>query len=280
MSYLTGRGHVRLVVALTAIAGLVCGFGTTPAGAAASRARHPGVLVPTKAHEKLPLHGGTADSLNWAGYAVTPGSGITAVDSTFTVPSAGEVPPGFSATWAGIGGYTTSDLIQAGVSEQSPPSNSVLGDQYYAWYEILPAGETQITSGCAGAVTDCAVSPGDHMTVDIYLVSGSTWHIHLADSAKWTYDINLTYDSSRSSAEWILEAPTVEVQTIVANVSTVTFGPTSTYSENGATHTIAQGNPIQIDLSPGLVNEATPSALASDGQSFDVCAYKQSCPAP
>src|ERR1700721_1018740 len=52
----------------------------------------------------ISVSGATADSLNWAGYAVTPGSGITAVSSTFTVPSAGEVPPGFSASWAGIGG--------------------------------------------------------------------------------------------------------------------------------------------------------------------------------
>jgi hypothetical protein len=29
-----------------------------------------------------------------------------------------------------------------------------------------------------------------------------------------------------------------------------------------------------------VVNEATPSALASDGQSFNDCAYAQSCAAP
>ena len=73
----------------------------------------------------LPRHGGTADSLNWSGYAVTPGGGVTAVNSTFTVPSAGLVPPGFAATWTGIGGYNTSDLIQAGTAEQSAPDNPV-----------------------------------------------------------------------------------------------------------------------------------------------------------
>ena len=46
------------------------------------------------------------------------------------------------------------------------------------------------------------------------------------------------------------------------------------------THTIAEGNPTQIFLSPGVVNEATPSALASDGQSFNDCAYAQTCAAP
>ncbi|MGH9018558.1 MAG: hypothetical protein ACRDY1_12485 [Acidimicrobiales bacterium] len=279
MSYLTGRGRVHVVVALTAIAGLVCGFGTAQAVAGTHKAHRTGVFVPTSAREKVPLHGGSADSLNWAGYAVTPGSGITAVDSTFTVPTAGSVPPGFSATWAGIGGYTTTDLIQAGVSEQSLPSNSVVGDQYYAWYEILPASETQIT-GCTGDA-NCTVNPGDTVTVDIHNVSGNDWSVNLSDAGHWTYSIDLTYASSESSAEWIQEAPTLVVQTIPAPVGDVAFGPTSTYSVDGTTQTIAAGDPTVIEESPfGGVNEATTSDLASDGQSFDVCVYAQSCPAP
>lgn len=66
----------------------------------------------------------------------------------------------------------------------------------------------------------------------------------------------------------------------VANVGTVHFGPTSTYTRGGTTHTIAAGNPTQIDLGTGVVNEATPSALAADGQSFNDCAYARHCPTP
>jgi hypothetical protein len=204
---------------------------------------------------------------------------VTAVDSTFTVPSAGTVPPGFSATWAGIGGDPSSDLIQAGVSEQSLPSNQLLGDQYYAWYEILPAAETQIT-GCTGDA-NCTVNPGDSVTVEIHNVSGNTWRINLSDTGHWTYSDTLTYASSESSAEWIQEAPTLVVQTIPAPVGDVQFGPTSTYTVGGTTKTIAAGDPTVIEESPvGGVNEATTSALAADGQSFDVCVYAQSCAAP
>ena len=68
--------------------------------------RPPGALIPTNPGEPLPLHGGTVDSLNWSGYAVTPHTAkVTAVSSTFKVPAAGQVPPGFAATWTGIGGY-------------------------------------------------------------------------------------------------------------------------------------------------------------------------------
>ena len=285
---MSGRGLIRAL----ASTGLVGGLGvlgvpltvplTVPPAAAAS----PGpatsiadVLQPV-AGETLPLQGGTTDSLNWAGYAVTPGSGVTAVDSTFTVPSVGSLPPGFSATWAGIGGYNTSDLIQAGVGEQSTPAGPLFGPQYYAWYEILPASETLIT-GCKGD-PNCTVNPGDQITVDIHNVSGNTWSVNLADVNHWTYSTTLTYTSSGSSAEWIQEAPTlVAVQTIPAPVGTVHFGPTSTFTRNGTTSTIAQGSPTLINESPlGGVNEATTSPLASDGQSFNVCVYAQSCPAP
>jgi Peptidase A4 family len=260
---------------------MLIGAGTAGARPAhAKRAAHGlGVLVPKHKGEVLPRHGGTADSLNWSGYAVTPSGGaVTAVSSAFTVPSAGLVPPGFAATWTGIGGYNTSDLIQAGTAEQSAPDNPILGPQYYAWYELLPASETQLT-GCTGDA-NCTVTPGDNVTVNISQVSGDTWSISMTDAGHWSWSKNVTYSSSESSAEWILEAPTVGVQTTIAPVGTTHFGPTSTYTAGGTTHTIAQGDPTQIFLSPGVVNEATPSALASDGQSFNDCAYAQSCPTP
>jgi hypothetical protein len=229
----------------------------------------------------IAVSGDTADSLNWAGYAVTPGSGITAVSGTFTVPTAGEVPPGFSASWAGIGGYSTSDLIQAGVSENDVIGGALLGGQYNAWYEILPAAETPI-SGCSGNVPSCAVNPGDKISVNISNAGGDTWDINLSDAGNWTWSTSLTYASSGSSAEWIQEAPSLAgVQTIPADVGTVSFGTTSSYTEGGSTHTIAEGSPTLIDESPvGIVNEATTSPLASDGQSFNVCVYAQSCAAP
>ena len=264
-----GRGATAALI-------VVCTLAT--ASAASARISSGGVLIPAHKGQVLPLHGGTTSSLNWSGYAVTPGSGITAVDSTFTVPSAGLDPPGFAATWAGIGGYTTSDLIQAGVEEQSSPSNPLLGNQYTAWYELLPASETPI-SNCTGDST-CTVTPGDKVTVDISNVSGDTWNVSLTDAGKWSWSQNVNYSSSESSAEWILEAPTLVAQTVLANVGNVPFGPTSTYTDGSGTHTIAAGNPTQIDLGTGVVNEATPSALGSDGESFNDCSYALSCSAP
>jgi Peptidase A4 family len=266
------RPVVRTMIA-TALLGAVGSFGAVAAFAAPSGQGDVNHLIS--------VSGDTADSLNWAGYAVTPGSGITAVSGTFTVPTAGLLPPGFSASWAGIGGYSTSDLIQAGVSENSAVGGEVLGGQYNAWYEILPASETPI-SDCSGNVPSCAVNPGDKISVEISNAGGDNWDISLTDAGNWTWSTSVSYASSGSSAEWIQEAPSLEgVQTIPADVGTVSFGPTSTFTEGGATDTIAEGSPTLIDESPvGEVNEATTSPLASDGQSFNVCVYAESCAAP
>jgi hypothetical protein len=224
-------------------------------------------------------------SANWAGYAVTPSGGnITGVSSTFTVPTAGLVLPGFSASWTGIGGYSSTDLIQAGVAEDSLPSNPLLGDQYYAWYELLPGAAVQLT-GCTGDA-NCTVAAGDNVSVHIFQTAANIWSIDVADSGHWTWTAtDIAYASSHSSAEWILEAPQVDgVQSLIAGVGTAHFGPESTYTiGSGGPLTIASGDPTQINLTTPevpTINLATTSALASDGQSFNVCAYAEQCAAP
>jgi hypothetical protein len=285
----------RLAVGLCLVFGLAAVVGTggfaaatqaTSAGPSPSSTQG-GVLVRTNTRAALPVHGGTVTSLNWAGYAVTPANpAITSVTSTFIVPSAGLLPPGFAATWVGIGGFSTSDLIQAGVGEQSLPSLPLVGAQYYPWYEMLPNAEVQLT-GCAGAAgypgdANCTVAPGDSMAVIIQQSGNNLWTIAFANTTRhWTWIQQFPYQSSKSSAEWIAEAPTLAVlQTIIAPLSIVSFGPTSIYTQAGTSYTIAQGNPTKVVLSPGFVNEATPSGLAKDGQSFNVCTYAQTCATP
>jgi hypothetical protein len=244
-----------------------------------------GPFIRANGHEALPLAGGTVSSSNWSGYAVTPtGGNVTSVSSTFTVPTAGLVLPGFSASWAGIGGFTGTDLIQAGVADDSFPSNPLLGDQYFAWYELLPGASIQLTN-CTGDAT-CAVNPGDSISVHIFQTANDVWTIEVGDSGHWSWSLTgVKYTSTHSSAEWILEAPQVDgLQTLIAGVGTAHFGPFSSYSVgSGSPQTIASGDPTLIDLTtPEIptINLATPSPLAADGQSFNVCAYAQSCAAP
>ena len=284
---------VQAAIVLTGLAALAVGAAEIAGAAAlppAAAPTHPSVavggpLIRSNSHEALPLKGGSVQSSNWSGYAVTPSAdNVTAVTSTFTVPTAGLVLPGFSANWAGIGGYSSTDLIQAGVAEDSVPSNPLLGDQYYAWYELLPGDSVQLTD-CSGDAS-CAVSAGDAVSVHIFQTANDVWTIDVSDGGHWSWtDTDVAYTSTHSSAEWILEAPEVDgLPTLIAGDGTALFGPTSTYNVgSGAAQTIASGDPTQIDLSTpeiSTINLATPSALASDGQSFDVCVYATSCATP
>jgi hypothetical protein len=200
---------------------------------------------------------------------------ITKASGAFTVPTASQPPTGFASNMVGIGGFRTTDLIEAGPAEFA----TTTGTTYFAWYELLPAPETQL-SNCSGDST-CTVTPGDHMRVKIRRVSSARWKISMTDHGHWSFSKTVTYHSSRYSAEWILLAPTVNgTQSSLPQLSTSFYGPTSTYTVRSVTKTIAQGNPDTIIMNtPTGAPEATPSKLDS-GQSFNTCAYAPSCVSP
>lgn len=252
-----------LVVAASAVP-----FALGGSGAAASGVN--GVLIPTSPNERVPAAGGTVSSFNWSGYAVRSSNhAISRATSAFIVPKLTPPPSsGYASNWVGIGGFSSSDLIQAGISEQSATPH------YFAWWEKLPNSAVPINGK--------SVSPGDKVTVTVAQTSSQKWKISLTDAGRWSFSKTVSYNSSRSSAEWILEAPTVGgTQSKLPGLSTSKFGPTSTYVTNGASHTIAQGNPDKILMQTRSGSrEATPSALASNGQSFNDCAWTKSCSVP
>lgn len=276
---MTRAGVVLLVCAVAACAAVAAGFALVSPSAGSERsAAAAGVLIPSVRGEILPVSGGTVRSRNWSGYAVRSQShDISGVTGTFVVPRAGSSGQ-LAATWAGIGGFPKRDLIQAGTAEDAA-SRILFGKKYFAWYEISPHPETQLRS-CTGD-PHCKVTPGNHISVAIKEVSGGTWSIAMTNRGHWSWSKTVSFNSSRSSAEWILEAPTIllfriPVQSVLSSVGTVHFGPTSKYTTGGSSHTIRQGHPIKIILS----GEAEPSALGANGQSFNDCAYQSSCPRP
>ncbi len=266
----------KLLCSLLLAPALICMLVLTHgSGSAAAR---DGVVRPATPGQSTPLGGRTFKSANWSGYVTTSKAHrITAVTSTFLAPSPTS-HPGYSSTWAGIGGFTTHDLIQAGTSEFV----NTTGPTYFPWFEMLPGPEKQLHN-CTGDPL-CTVTAHDNMTVAIHQLSSGKWHVSVADSTSgWSWSKTVTYNSSRSSAEWILEAPTVSggQSKLPRGLGTSVFGPTSTYVVNGSTRAIAQGNPVTVDMVYGGGKaEATPSALAPNGQSFNDCAYKSTCPAP
>jgi hypothetical protein len=199
--------------------------------------------------------GALTPSSNWSGVADT-GRTYTSVKGSWKVPTVMSAPGNrFASDWAGIGGFDTGDLIQAGTSEQFVNGSA----SYYAWTEIIPAPEV--------VIPNFVIHAGDVMTVAVKHGRGNKWTIVVKDATSGkSFTKHLTYTSCLCSADWIHEAPTVNgAQAVLASTTNAVFDPgfvnRATVIGNGGTV-----NRIQL-IGP---TDATPSTLDSDNNGFQV----------
>jgi hypothetical protein len=198
---------------------------------------------------------------NWAGYAVTGGS-YTSVSGTWTVPNAsGSGETSADATWVGIGGISSSDLIQVGTQNIISSDGQV---DATAFYEMLPDASVDITN--------VDVNPGDSITASVKEISDGYWKITLTDNTDGqSFSTNVEYDSSLSSAEWIEEDPSDGYGQMPFDdfgSMTLTGGSTTV---NGTNETIAGANAQAISMINGDGEALTStSALSSNGSDFTV----------
>jgi hypothetical protein len=209
-------------------------------------------------------HAGWASS-NWSGYARS-GSGFASVTGRWTVQAvAASSHPTYSSQWVGVDGFNNSDLIQTGTE-----SDFVNGAAHYdAWWEILPAAETVITS--------ITVHPGDHMSASVQKGTGTSWTIKISDlTTGRSFSTVRTYTGPRTSAEWIEEAPTVggRIATL-ANYGLTTFDPGTI--NGGANPKLASTNG-GVMVQKG-VQVSTPSSPDSDTDGFNM-RHGSTVPAP
>jgi ketosteroid isomerase-like protein len=227
-----------------------------PQAAAAS----PAASRPSSPSGSTPPSSDLSVSHNWAGYAATAG-GYTAVSGTWTVPDfSADSPQGVDATWVGIGGVNTRDLIQAGTQEQTSGSGQT---QYQAWIEMLPQASRPVP---------LAVRPGDSVSVSIGEQAANTWLISFVNNTTGqTFQQTERYTSSHSSAEWIEEAPSSGRGILpLDNFGTVQFSSASAV-KNGQTEDLAAAGAQPISLIGASQQPlAVPSAVGTDGQSFSV----------
>jgi len=149
---------------------------------------------------------GASVSANWAGYVAlqsTPADAdFSSVSGTWRQPEAtcATGHQTYSAVWVGLGGYSTDAhaLEQVGTDADCSRSGVAV---YKAWYELLPAGPVDVT---------LKVHPGDEMSAST-TVKGHDVTLRIRDlssGARFT----ITHRAARidrSSAEWIVEAPSV-----------------------------------------------------------------------
>src|SRR2546425_1162726 len=198
-------------------------------------------------------------SSNWSGYAATGGT-FTAVSGTGIVPQPSGTTSGVDATWGGVGGLPSTDLIQAGTQTMVSGRG---GAQYEAWIELLPRSSQPVP---------LSVSPGDTVTVSITQQGDGRWLIAMRnDTTGRTYSTTVTYASSTSSAEWIQEAPSAGRRVIsLDDFGTLQFTKGSAVKDGkSASIRDAGGATITVIDRTGRAL-ARPSALGPDGASFTV----------
>ena len=172
----------------------------------------------------IPFSGTTPVSLKspqWSGYVVMSNlllreSEVTIVTGSWIVPSVDPtVNDAYSSVWVGVGGYGEGSLIQTGTAQQSVKGIV----SYYAWYELLPNRAVRIQN--------FTVLPGDEITASVKLVdpNKNIWNVEIREITRGTsFSRNFMYRSSRLSAEWVVEAPSIGGNvTTLADFGSVTF---------------------------------------------------------
>ncbi len=203
----------------------------------------------------------------WSGYIVASdiqnrSAVVSSVSGSWTVP---EVTPSgnntFSGVWVGIGGYGEETLIQTG-TEQEYLNGKIV---YYAWYELLPNNLICIPS--------LHIQPGDIIAASISLVNekASSWSIEIRDITRGEqFKKVVVYNSSRLTAEWIVERPKVN-----GSVSTLTDFGNVTFTEckailagvTGVIGNFSHAELVMYDKDKQLVSVST---LNSDESGFSV----------
>jgi len=207
-------------------------------------------------------------SLGWSGYVVISDPllerpSVVGINGSWTVPTiAPSASSVYSSTWIGIGGHTDDTLIQCGTEHDSSGGKTI----YSAWYELLP--DYSIT------IPEIKVNAGDNITAAINLVDSAQnlWLVEITNlSNKQTWTQTFTYNSSRLSAEWVVERPQLNNQlTTLANFGTVTFtGISARMAGTQGTLTTFPTNEVTMTNQKNT-ELTTISELSSDGSSFTV----------
>jgi hypothetical protein len=212
----------------------------------------------------LPEPGGPSNmSNNWSGYVSDTDRSYSAVGASWKVPKANaDASLASDAAWVGIGGSQSRDLIQAGTQAKVEYGEA----EYQAWYETLPHEQRMLP---------VAIHPGDDVSVSLAEKSPSMWHLSFSNNTTGQkYAADISYDSSHSSAEWIVEAPATAAGRGLAIVPLDNFGSVDFHDAyaiaDGKRLSVSAANARPVTMADEFTALATPSALASDGASFSV----------
>lgn len=222
-------------------------------------------------------------SLNWSGYASLTNLdnpknySVQKVSGSWTVPTlTGTEDNSYSIAWVGIDGYfdneTAVTVEQIGTAQfwhEGVP-------YYFAWFEMYGP----ITSGGLNEIQNFPVSPGDEIFTLAKYVDDNTFSLRIYNITQKTFvKIPESYTfqplASRTSAEWIVEAPTDSSTGDVlplANFGTIKFTDCETtirHINGSISNKHWENSAITMVDSAGDV-KAQPSPLSRHGKAFSI----------
>lgn len=145
-------------------------------------------------------------SSNWAGYVAAPsaalGSRFSGVSGSWTEPAATCTPghESYSAVWVGLGGSREGSrlLEQVGTDADCTGSGRAI---YSSWFELLPAEAVGLR---------LAVHPGDRISASVAVRRHhATLRLRNLSTGRYFTVTKHLAKVDVSSAEWIVEAPSV-----------------------------------------------------------------------
>jgi hypothetical protein len=203
----------------------------------------------------------TESSTNWSGAVVyaPPGDSFKWVQGDWVVPDVAAPPDNqpqyFCASWIGIDGDGSGDVFQAGV-ESDVNSGGTTAASIYPWWEWFPISEVQITN--------LQVNAGDMVTMVLCSEKGAgstTGTVFFSNRTTGeSTSVGLTAPSGTTlvgnSAEWIVEAPTVDGgQSALADYGEVFFSVCDAYTVGGVTVDGGTGNNINMTAGSATVSD-------------------------
>lgn len=217
----------------------------------------------------VPLLQGT--SLNWSGYIAATSlthpikNSVTAVSGEWIVPElSSSIKDTYCSIWVGIDGYAGSTVEQIGTEHNW----SEKLQQNYAWFEMYPNSMYRIVG--------FPVDVNDHIAASVSYVKKNTFKMTIINHTKKSYatvpsSYTKTSQAFRNSAEWIVEAPTLNNVLPLAHFGTISLANCKA-TINGFSGNINSSYFVKDALSMITQNKtikASPSDLTG-GNSFTV----------
>lgn len=210
---------------------------------------------------------------NWSGYAAVSSltraavNSVTNVQGTWTVPTlTGTAGNTYSSIWVGIDGYSSGSVEQIGTEQDWTAS----GQQNFAWFEMYPSGAYEIIG--------FPVHNGDHIGAEVLYQGGGNFQLTMVNYTENVHTVipnryTKSFFAKRSSAEWIVEAPSARTGVLpLADFGTVTFTNCTATINNktGPINSVSwKDDPLTMATRTEVI-KAYPSTLAENGESFTV----------